>query len=731
MKVKSILGRMTKPLTAMKMQYILPIALMAALFAGCNKAEVEIPGNNNEGLAEIKAQIVNTKTTYDDTGKFSWVANDRITVVVYNDGTTDASKLNVFDHYTYTNSTGAGETATFTGSTVNAPWHEYGVALYPNKNASTYNCLQEAGAYDTGFRVVVNQEIHPDLSNPLDVVPLIGRKNSNDVYQFKTAMGVLQVTVSNIPADAYYLYLQDPSGTFAFSGTFEVGNQDVINASDAVSPTGNAFMKTIAFTPAAAGETRTFYFPVPVGTIPAGTMLKMDKGYAGGYANIMTKTLKDPVTITANHVTPLKAVSAQKWVSLGAGKFIDDNGFYATSGTSSHVDVTIEQLQGSTKEFRVVNPYQAYIDANGKTSDVGTPDPYFYFTLKDEGYVDYAKYNTSLYYYGLWYGDQYGVFSVAPTTSGSYNKWNNVVLKSDASGNPLNVQIAPIYTKNSDNSVLANSSQNPKIEIVFPGSTEMLTIANYANGATVTYSTGDVNATINNSAITAVKVVAAASLADGVAALKAGGEMLTFTASGTQQFSGLANGNYRLVYKVETDGHGFTFKDGGDFTITNGVKVTLTESMMSPIATETSEGSVAGLVDGNTSTYWHSPWSVVGTYDSTYGIYVDIDLGAGNGLTNFKLRFCLRNCLNDHPDHVKIYASTDGTNWGSAVGEMSSIYSTYGQGNWTDFVNCVASTQSRYIRISILSTNGNNGNVSNLTSSGCTHMAEIELYSLD
>lgn len=751
---------MTKPLTAMKMQYILPIALMAALFAGCNKAEVEIPGNNNEGLAEIKAQIVNTKTTYDDTGKFSWVANDRITVVVYNDGTTDASKLNVFDHYTYTNSTGAGETATFTGSTVNAPWHEYGVALYPNKNASTYNCLQEAGAYDTGFRVVVNQEIHPDLSNPLDVVPLIGRKNSNDVYQFKTAMGVLQVTVSNIPADAYYLYLQDPSGTFAFSGTFEVGSQDVINASDAVSPSGNAFKKTIAFTPASAGETRTFYFPVPVGTIPAGTMLKMDKGYAGGYANIMTKTLKDPVTITANHVTPLKAVSAQKWVSLGAGKFIDDNGFYATSGTSSHVDVTIEQLQGSTKEFRVVNPYQAYIDAKGKTSDVGTPDPYFYFTLKDEGYVDYAKYNTSLYYYGPWYGDQYGVFSVAPNTSGSYNKWNNVVLKSDTSGNPLNVQLAPLYTKNSDNSILANCSENPKIEIVFPGSTEMLTIANYANGASVTYTAGDVTATINNSAITSVKVVAAASLADGVAALRTGGEMLTFTASGSQQFSGLAAGDYRLVYKVETDGHGFTFKDGGAFSIAAANQVSLTASMVSvnvfagnKDGSAVYDGSAAGaapLVDGVTNTFWHSPWMDASTLqyyqgynyyvditdpyypsdlDATYGAYVDIALD--QALQNFHFSYYVRhNNNNGEPREIKIYGSHDGATWTSTPLQTvaDDALMKVGAGSQVELNPINASEAYEYLRFAITKA-GNGDTPSDLTSgSGSTALAEILLF---
>lgn len=739
MKVKLIPGRMNKTLTIMKMKYILPAAILAVLFAGCNKAEVEVPGNSNEETAEIKAQIVNTKTTYDDTGKFSWVTDDKITVVVYNDGTTDASKLNVLDHYTYNNSTGAGETATFTGTAVSAPWHEYGVALYPNANVSSYNCLKEAGAYDTGFRVVVNQEIRPDLSNPLAVVPLIGRKNSNDVYQFKTAMGVLQVTVSNIPADAYYLYLQDPSGTFAFSGTFEVGNQDVINASDAVSPSGNAFKKTIAFTPAAAGETRTFYFPVPVGTIPAGTKLKLDKGSAGGFANIMTKTLKDPVTITANHVTPLKAVSAQKWVSIGTGKFLDDNGFYATSGTSPHIDVTIEKLDGSNTDYRVVNPYQAYIDFKGKTSDVGTPDPYFYFTLKD-GYVDYAKYNTSLYYYGPWYGDSYGVFSVVPSTSGSYNKWNNVILKSDTSGNPLNVQLAPLYTKNSDNTLLANSSENPKIEIVFPGSTEMLTIANYANGASVTYSVGDVTASISNSAISSVKVVAAASLADGVAALKAGGEMLTFTASGTQQFSALAAGDYRLVYKVETDGHGFTFKDGGAFSIAASNQVALTTSMITvnSDAGKKDESSWydgvgrKGLVDGDHATYWHSAyysgysgyWSQDTDYDTTYGITIDIALP--EPIQNFHVSYYTRhNNNNGEPREIKYAGSNDGTTWELITTVADDALMKVAAGARVDLPNVNATKTYTHLRIGI--TKSGNGDTPGSLTGGANSTALGEL----
>ncbi len=162
--------------------------------------------------------------------------------------------------------------------------------------------------------------------------------------------------------------------------------------------------------------------------------------------------------------------------------------------------------------------------------------------------------------------------------------------------------------------------------------------------------------------------------------------------------------------------------------------IPLTESMVSVSANETSTGDNGGpaaLVDGKTGTHWHSPYSFAGTYDPTYGVYIDVDLGSGNEVTKFNARFHLRNSQNDHPDHIKIYASTDGSNWGSALADVENIYTTYGQNSWTDLIPFTAASASRYVRIAILSTNGYNGAVSNLTTSGCTHMAELELYSLD
>ena len=117
-------------------------SLLTILLVGCNKAEIAAPEIQNEEpqMAELKAEIINTKTTYDVDGKFSWVTGDKITVVVQQSGKN-------YDLYTYSTSSDSGPYAVFTGSAINSPWEEVGVALYPNKNVVDKNAVKQVGAY--------------------------------------------------------------------------------------------------------------------------------------------------------------------------------------------------------------------------------------------------------------------------------------------------------------------------------------------------------------------------------------------------------------------------------------------------------------------------------------------------------------------------------------------------------------------------------------------------------
>jgi len=431
-------------------------------------------------------------------------------------------------------------------------------------------------------------------------------------------MGILKVTVANIPADAYYLYLQDPNGTFAFSGTYAVGDQDEIRAQDAVSPSGNNFKKTIAFTPQSAGETRTFFFPLPTGTIPAGTLLKLDKGYSGGFDNIMTKTFTKPITIQAGHVKPLAAVSAVP---------MDDVlGTYTMTVTSS--DYSTNNKAGM---------------------------------LVIEESDDPSKGNVMITKFADIEGKQYGTFD----------------------GSQLVFPADQLFAAN-------------------PYSTDYPYIAldAYTGGVT------DAQFTVIEPGH-----------------IRYEGEAIGFRATSQDLwFNDSHNGAWPWSLAF------------GSLEATRITPISLSESMISVSANETylgDDGGPAALVDGDTGTHWHSPWSFTGTFDSTYGVYIDVDLGSGNELTKFIAHFHLRNSLNDHPDHIKIYASADGSNWGSALADMENIYATYGPNSWTAPIPFTAASPSRYVRIAILSTNGYNGTVHDLTSEGCTHMAEIELYNME
>ena len=704
--------------------YAMAIASIAAV--SCNKIETQAP-LANEGQYSITATIDNsdTKTAYDADGKFSWVAGDKISVVVYN-----AESPYTTDKYSFA-AEADGNTATF--KSVGTPdWTAYpksGFAIYPNS-------LTLGGEKDS---YTVSLPDNYTLSSGSDFtkigIPMIGTEESENVFRFKTAVGILKVTLTNVPVSARKLVIttsgDNVSGTFPLNATTAENGLAMADATSA----GNSI--TVNFPQQAAGATVSILVPVPAGKISAGATFAVQQ--SDGTAIKTTPATVRDITIERNHVLPLPAIAVEDWVSLGTGKFMDDDVFYATGWygrtAADYVDVEIQQHATDKSKFRIVNPYKAYMDQKGKSAMSGAvgPNEYLTFTLKD-GYVENDYYRTGLDYYGL----GYEVAHDNPVWYG-YNRWNNCIIKEDTDGNWTNIQLAPLYFNNSTWAVVANTCENPKIEIVREGYEPIrLGYANYPTGAAASVNGGNsITATWTNGYVTGMKVTLASDLATGVEKLKNNTDVLTFSTSGESQPAGVSSGSYRLVSQVMTDGHGWTYKDHGTVFISAYPQISLSESMLSPSATEPSEGSVAGLIDGSMTaagSYWHSPWSIPGTYDATYGVYIDIDLGEGKGVKDFQLYLCSRaNAYNDQPDHIKVYATNDKSDWGTALAEQSSLYATYvkgkeGDSNWYNPFEGHAADAQRYIRISILSTDGNNGNKSDLTSTGCTHLGEIILY---
>ena len=448
----------------MKKYFLLSGIIFATtlLFSCSKEQEIVNDGENQEGTAlnTIEAYIVegtDSKTAYDSEGKFTWSNPDKITMVVYNSGSPTPSKKGTIDKYTYDTSNVDGRYATFSGSAFDDEWKEAGIALYPNYKASSYNCLTQGGTYDVDnkiehFTVSLNQEIRPNLATPLDLVPLIGRKDGSGYYQFSTATGILKVTIKNIPSAARYVVLRS-NNDYVMCGTFSLDSgSSEIKESNYLS--GGYYQKSIKFTPDADGEDRDFYFPLPTGTIPAGMTLLMDTGSS---ERILTKTTTSAITITANHITPLKAVTAEHFKTIGTAQFYDkgpSNGW----GSLYHAEVELQQSLDDSNTYRLVNPYGTYWSDNGISAEY-TPSDYLTFTvdLSTDKVTAFDNHNI---------GRPTGVGSGNVFIRYKSSDHNKVWQKSG--GSPLIVQLAPEYRYADDSDGTDCSGDDHRIEIIFP-----------------------------------------------------------------------------------------------------------------------------------------------------------------------------------------------------------------------------------------------------------------------
>lgn len=168
-------------------------------------------------------------------------------------------------------------------------------------------------------------------------------------------------------------------------------------------------------------------------------------------------------------------------------------------------------------------------------------------------------------------------------------------------------------------------------------------------------------------------------------------------------------------------------------------KIPVASSWLDVPYISTSEGKdKANLVDGNTSTYWHSPYGKEDpARNATYGQIISIDLNEGSLTTNgnFYFYFYTRNTgtTANHAKSMNIYVSN--VPWDDAgfdagkvlVGSTENALEGINPsgGAWIkNPINCSGTGSYRYITVSILSNSSGN----DLRTTGCTHMAEIEFY---
>ena len=710
------------------------IALAALALAACAK-EVEspvAPAPKASRTVTITAGFdETTKTAYDAQGKFSWVQGDKIGIVV-TDGTTTKQVTFTADS--------DGSPAFFTGE-VEEGFELTQWASYPfTQEYDGYACNDLAWDEEIGGWRLWGS-IKPALEDPLSCIPLIGKKIGNTPsYSFKTAVGVVKFTVENVPTDAAYAYLEVPQGDANLNGWYDLSPEGYLLMENAIEPWANRYNWNA---PTEANTTLDYYFFLPVGTIPAGSWFELCKA---DWSAIDSFQIKQDIQVVRNAVVNVAPIHFEPyvpegWNSLGMGLFMDDDAFYANGyygrTADDYIPVEIQQNTKDATQFRLVNPYQAYIDLTGGEmveNPVG-PSEYLTFQLRSDigsNFVLNDSYRTGLAYYD--WGES--AFD-HPYWSGVANYWNNRVIKKGSNGLPANIQLAPVYFRASDWAQFNNASENPKIEIVFPGYQPLLPNNNYPTQASAAYSDGAVNVTINSETISAVRVKVAASLDAGVAAMEMSQYDLTFTASGSQELE-LAPGTYRLVYKVETNGRGYTYKDGGNFEVSSLAKVALTADMIT-VSTDATYGggnsydggTYTALVDGNLETYWHSAYQTQegddydwNDLDPTYGAYIDIALNAP--LKTFQFRYTTRHNNSGNVPRAMVFAvSSNGSDW-SIVDTVEDESMNVGSGVTVTLPVLTANASFTYLRIGITKA----GDDQDLTvpAGGSTSIAEIALY---
>lgn len=367
------------------------LALLLIAMA-CNKENTiepivdEAPATIDIIYASVSDQVTKTDYAFDEVNQkfiFSWVAQDKIKVQSIGVN----SNAGKFDGNRYVANESAAST-TFTGS-FTGDWERGRYAFYPKEQPSyEYNATfgMYGGTNDLFYlnkevnSMTEEQAISTSASNatvglntiivevpgkPMAHIPMIGYETSSDNYEFKAATGVLAVTIKNLPSAAKSISLSSTnyalSGKFVFDKNFEI--KETYCKDETKSCT-----KTIEFTKS-SDSNRTFYFPIPTGTLPGFTITIKDmEGQI-----IMTKGTTMNNTIARGKVTlipNLSFVPSVSWYSLGTGSYNDSylmtdifyntplaNGNYMSDNVYGAVDTKFYQNASNPNVYRIKNPY--------------------------------------------------------------------------------------------------------------------------------------------------------------------------------------------------------------------------------------------------------------------------------------------------------------------------------------------------------------------------------------
>lgn len=236
----------------MKNKVFLAMATLALLATGCNNNDFEGNGllSGNTTIKATMEQKGDTRSLVDDSGKFTWAAGDKISVL-----TSDSKNR----EFTLTSGAGA-EQATFNGTLVGDETMIY--AVYPHNQGHqsgaslTVIMPTEYGDFDTDYAANTHAIMFAAI-NKAQTTPVTN-------LGFKHLGGVLRFVIDNMPTDAaqFVFTATDKGVTGTFTADISV-TDPMINAKSSVSSDNTVTIKFKPLTETKNGM--TFYVPLPVG----------------------------------------------------------------------------------------------------------------------------------------------------------------------------------------------------------------------------------------------------------------------------------------------------------------------------------------------------------------------------------------------------------------------------------------------------------------------------------
>lgn len=475
-------------------------ALAGILAVSCAKEEeapvAPVQEEASTYTTTIQATIGDeTRTAYENFQKFSWKAQDQISVFTYSE---------TEEYYQIVPFTAQedGVTTTFSGE-VESGYVPSFMAVYP-ENAAFVN-----GEPSVYLPSVIYMDGDPEQyytatsDNPLSNLVLVGLVNeAGTAYSFKTAMGAIKLSFSNLPEGAAYLRINAPekiSGYFYIDEDGHVTNESAIPGSYKYTDSESGEERTrnysnnniwYHFTPDAEGNA-TLYIPLPVGKLSAGTTFYIEDEDEDV---LFQKSAVKDIVVERNKVTDLVTLATtHEWVSIGKGKYLDNYLWKLMEWTEGqYVEVEIFRDAMDPTNYRISSPYGAAATAfkyklpKGVSSTVGPED--MDLSILPGDLVNYkTPHNTGIIHPNIKYKDESNgkrieTQLVHPGSGylGNYDESHNTVIKYQENGLPAIIQLAPIYwwmtNAQTGNGYWSGGegtySSNDVVRILFPGASD-------------------------------------------------------------------------------------------------------------------------------------------------------------------------------------------------------------------------------------------------------------------